>query len=118
MSDSNRLQSITFDADETSGLVSIVIPAHRSERFIGETLASVAQQTYRRWEVIVVEDGSADGTEKIVRSFARRHPWHRVVFSRNERNQGPAHTRIPPLPKLTGSISRCSTRTTAGFRTI
>jgi glycosyltransferase involved in cell wall biosynthesis len=102
MSDSNRLQSITFEADETAGLVSIVIPAHRSERFIGETLAAVAQQTYRRWEVLVVEDGSADGTEKIVRSFARRHPWHRVVFSRNERNQGPAHTRNTAFAKAHG----------------
>jgi glycosyltransferase involved in cell wall biosynthesis len=95
---------IAFAKSESAGLVSVVIPAHHSERFIGETLASIGQQEFGRWEVIVVEDGSRDRTEKIVRSFARRHPWHRVEFSRNERNVGPAQTRNVAFAKCRGEF--------------
>jgi glycosyltransferase involved in cell wall biosynthesis len=85
--------TIRFEHAETPGLVSIIIPAHRAERFIGETLDGVERQTYRSWEVIVVEDGSRDGTEKIVDQFARRCRPHRVAFRRNDCNCGPAHAR-------------------------
>lgn len=89
----DRPQAISFEHAETPGLVSIVIPAHRAEPYLGATLDAVARQSYRRWEVLVVEDGSRDGTERIVKSFARRHRWHRVVYHRNEQNRGPAHAR-------------------------
>lgn len=96
------MTTIPFERGETAGLVSIVIPTHRGERFIGETLDSISQQTYRRWEVIVVEDGVSDGTEKIVNRFARRHRWHRVDYSRNDRNYGAAHTRNVAFAKARG----------------
>ncbi len=83
-------------------MVSIIIPAHRGGRFIGETLESIGRQTYRRWEVIVVEDGAPDGTEKIVREFARSHRWHRIEYSRNDRNYGAAHTRNEAFVKVRG----------------
>lgn len=52
-------------------LVSIVVPALNAARFIVETLESVLEQTYRNFEVIVVDDGSTDGTAAIVEEFAR-----------------------------------------------
>lgn len=51
-------------------LVSIVIPAYNAERFIGGTLNSALAQTYRRLEILVVDDGSTDGTAGIVRAMA------------------------------------------------
>lgn len=85
--------SLTFAHPESPGLVSIIIPTHRGERFLAETLATIAAQTHADWELIVVEDGSRDGSESIVRDFAERHPKRRVVFTRNERNYGPSHSR-------------------------
>jgi glycosyltransferase involved in cell wall biosynthesis len=73
-------------------------------RFIADTLASISRQTYRRWEVIVVEDGSPDGTEQRVRAFARRHRWHRVEYSCNDRNYGAAHTRNIAFEKAGGEF--------------
>jgi len=51
------------------GLVSIVVPAYNAESFIGEAINSILLQTYSSWEIIVVNDGSSDRTEEIVRSF-------------------------------------------------
>jgi glycosyltransferase involved in cell wall biosynthesis len=52
-------------------LVSVIIPAYNAERFIAETLESVFNQTYRPLEVIVVDDGSTDGTAEIVKNYQK-----------------------------------------------
>jgi len=43
-------------------LVTIVVPAYNCASYINETLQSVYQQTYRNWEIILVDDGSTDAT--------------------------------------------------------
>jgi glycosyltransferase involved in cell wall biosynthesis len=49
-----------------NNLISIVIPAYNAERFIGRTLSSALNQTFKDIEVIVVNDGSTDKTQFIV----------------------------------------------------
>jgi teichuronic acid biosynthesis glycosyltransferase TuaG len=55
--------------NQVNGLISVVIPAYNAANFIGETINSILSQTYSLWEIIVVNDGSPDNTEEIVRSF-------------------------------------------------
>lgn len=50
-------------------LISCIIPAYNEEQLLGEAIDSVLVQTYRPIEVIVVDDGSTDGTAKIVKSY-------------------------------------------------
>src|SRR5690606_34735075 len=50
-------------------LVSIIIPTYTRAHLIGETLDSVLAQTYTHWECIVVDDGSADGTDTLMKSY-------------------------------------------------
>ena len=57
-------------------LVSVVIPAYNHEKFIGETLDSVLNQSHSHLEVIVIDDGSTDATGAIVKNY--RDP--RVVY--------------------------------------
>lgn len=51
--------------------VSVIIPAYNAGASLGEAIGSVFAQTYEDFEVIVVDDGSSDDTERIVRSFRR-----------------------------------------------
>lgn len=49
--------------------VSVIIPAYNAEKFIIKTLDSVLNQTYKSWECIVIDDGSADATATIIKNF-------------------------------------------------
>ena len=53
-------------------LVSIVIPCHNAERWVADAIHSALSQTYTATEVIVVDDGSIDGSREIIRSFGER----------------------------------------------
>ena len=52
-------------------LISVIIPAYNTEEFIDKCLQSVVKQTYRNLQIIVVNDGSEDGTEDIILRYAR-----------------------------------------------
>ena len=47
-------------------LISVIIPVYRGERYIRDTIASVARQTWKDWEIIAVNDGSPDDSEKVL----------------------------------------------------
>ncbi|MFO7258616.1 MAG: glycosyltransferase family 2 protein [Bacteroidota bacterium] len=51
-------------------LVSIIMPTYNRAHLIGETIQSVIDQTYTNWELLVIDDGSEDGTEAVVTGFA------------------------------------------------
>lgn len=73
-------------------LVSILIPAYNAGRFIGRALEGVRTQTHKDWEVIVVEDGTHDETEAVVREFAASVSQP-VRYERNRKNEGVSTTR-------------------------
>ena len=57
--------------------VSVCIPAYRGEKFLAETMRSVLEQTYRGFELVVLDNASPDDTGEIARSFG--DPRVRVV---------------------------------------
>jgi glycosyltransferase involved in cell wall biosynthesis len=71
--------------DNTTPLVSVVIPAYNIGQFLRETIASVVKQTYTNWECIVVDDGSTDNTSEVVGQFQIAD--ERVKYIRQE-NRG------------------------------
>lgn len=73
-------------------LISICIPAYNAERYLPAALESVRTQRFTDWELIVTEDGSHDGTENIVREFARSVEQP-VRFQRHVQNMGLPATR-------------------------
>ena len=61
-------------------LVSIIIPTFNRAHLIVETLDSISAQTYKKWECIVVDDGSSDETEKILNEYVKndaRFQYHK-----------------------------------------
>jgi len=50
--------------------LSVIMPAYNSARYISDAIESVKNQTFQNWELIVIDDGSSDGTAQIVKSFS------------------------------------------------
>jgi glycosyltransferase involved in cell wall biosynthesis len=64
--------------------ISVVVPAFNAAATLPECLESLLRQTCRDFEVLVVDDGSADGTAGIAEAYARRDGRVRWVARRNE----------------------------------
>ena len=64
--------------------VSVVMPAYNAEKYIGEAIDSILNQTFTDFEFIIINDGSTDRTEEIIREY--NDP--RIVLLENEKNSG------------------------------
>lgn len=65
-------------------LISVITPAYNAERFIGETIESVMNQTYSNWEMIIVDDQSTDSTVAIINAYQQKDDRIKVyVLSEN-----------------------------------
>jgi len=53
-------------------LISIMICCYNSEKYISETIDSIINQTYENWEIIIINDGSKDNTEKIILNYIQQ----------------------------------------------
>ena len=80
-------------------MVSILIPAYNAEAFIGDTLKSAMAQTWPRKEIIVVDDGSTDGTLAVARQFESAG-----VTVVSQKNQGAAAARNKALSLSKGEF--------------
>ena len=80
-------------------LVSIITPVYNSEEYLEETILSVINQTYKNWELLLIDDYSTDNSYKIIEKYLTDE---RIKYLRNERNSGPAITRNVGLEKSKG----------------
>lgn len=80
-------------------LVSVVMPVYGVEAYVAEAIESVLAQSHRNLELIIIDDGSTDGSSDISRSLARRDP--RVTYVRTE-NGGLATARNRGVPYARG----------------
>ncbi len=69
--------------EHTPPLVSIISPTYNHAGFIGACIASVQAQTYPHWEMLIVNDGSTDGTAAVVRGFIDQDPRIRLIDREN-----------------------------------
>ena len=77
--------------DMTLDLVSIITPCFNCAEFIGQMIESVMVQTYHNWELLLIDDCSTDGTEKIIAPYLEMDS--RILYHRNEKNSGAAVSR-------------------------
>lgn len=61
------------------------MPAYNVENYIGASITSVINQTYSNWELIVIDDGSTDGTAGIVQSFIEKDGRIKYLYQENAR---------------------------------
>lgn len=77
--------------EKKTPIVSVIMPAYNAERFVEAAIRSVMAQTITDWELLVLEDGSTDGTALVVQKLAQED--HRIHFLPNVSNMGVARTR-------------------------
>lgn len=65
---------------------SILLPAYKSEKIIGETIDSLLNQTFKDFEIIIVDDNSPDNTESVIKKYQAKD--NRIKFFKNKQNLG------------------------------
>ena len=61
-------------------LVSILMPTFNRARLIGKSIESVIAQSYDSWELLVIDDGSTDGTRDIIKEYANKDERIKCLF--------------------------------------
>lgn len=56
------------------------MPTYNVENYVGDTIDSVLQQTFTDWELIIVDDGSTDGTPQVIDEYAKKDPRIKVYY--------------------------------------
>lgn len=88
----------TDNMERENGLVSIIMPSYNTANYIKETIQSVLNQTYTKWELIIIDDCSTDNTDEVLMEI--RDP--RIIYLKNERNLGAAISRNRALKLAKG----------------
>ena len=81
-------------------LISIIVPAYNVEPYIAKTLDSILAQTYQNIEVLVVNDGSQDGTGALIDAYAKKDTRIKGI---HQENGGVTSARLRGLAEATGS---------------
>ena len=88
---------------KTKPMISVLIPVYNGEKYIGEAIESVLNQTYQNYELIIVDDKSQDSSCDLIKSYCDS----RIHFEINKKNLG-----------LTGNWNRCIQLATGKFITM
>lgn len=80
--------------------VSVIMPNYNCEKFLEETINSVINQTYKNWELLIVDDCSTDGSVEVIKKLQTTDD--RIKLYINEKNSGAAASRNKALREATG----------------
>lgn len=83
-----------------TGLVSVVVPIYKTEKYLDRCLTSIVNQTYRNLEILLIDDGSPDNCPRMCDDWARKDPRIRVI---HKQNQGLGMARNTGIEHATGS---------------
>jgi glycosyltransferase involved in cell wall biosynthesis len=81
--------------------VSVIIPVYNGEKYIAQTLESVLAQTYQDFEIIVVDDGSIDGSADVIRNYTAKYSGKIRYF--HQENRGIAAARNAGIKESRGA---------------
>jgi glycosyltransferase involved in cell wall biosynthesis len=87
------------EAAATDAVVSVILPVYNGERFVQHAIESVLAQTHRRLQLVIVNDGSTDGSRAVI---ARYLSDPRIIY-REQANQGVARARNAGIAAATGA---------------
>ena len=82
-------------------LVSIILPFYNSQKFLDATIKSVINQTYKNWELFLINDGSSDNSLEIAVKYLNDKRFKLISY---KKNRGPAYSRNLGIRKRRGNI--------------
>lgn len=85
-------------------LVSFVVTSYNYEKYLLKTLESIKEQTYKNFEIIVVDDCSQDNSTKVVEDFISDNQDLKITLIKNETNQGQLAAMIKGLKTAQGQF--------------
>lgn len=71
-------------------LVSVIMPAYNAGDFINEAIESILKQTYKEWNLTIVNDGSVDNTKELIEEYTKKYP-DKINLISKEQNEGTAN---------------------------
>lgn len=87
---------------QSSPFVSVLVTSFNYEKFLHETLTSLANQTYKNFEVIIVDDGSSDGSVDIIKEYTSKYSNFYFYTHPNNENRGLVESMHLGLSKCKG----------------
>ena len=84
-------------------LISIIIPVYNAEKYLSELMDDILNQTYRKFEVIIVNDGSTDRSLAIVKKYAKKDKRIKII---NQKNCGVSKARNIGIDNASGEYVR------------
>lgn len=81
--------------------VSIIMPVYNAEKYLGEAIESVLSQTYTEFELLLINDMSADNSKEICREYSKKDT-RIIILENNSESHGPGPTRNIGLDYATG----------------
>ncbi|MES2862946.1 MAG: glycosyltransferase family 2 protein [Bacteroidota bacterium] len=82
--------------------ISVIMPAYNAEKYIAESIESVLNQTFKDFELLILDDASSDKTKEIVLSYAQKD--NRIVYVEKQSNHGPATLRNEGISLAKGTF--------------
>lgn len=89
--------------NENKPLISVIVPVYNAERYLGEAIESVLNQTYANFELLLINDRSADNSKEICEKYAQKDK-RIVLLENNMENHGPGPARNIGLDNASGEF--------------
>ncbi len=80
--------------------VTIIIPVYNSAEYIGKCIESILNQTYHDYDILIVNDGSKDNSQRIINEYKEKYP--NKITAIEQENKGVARTRNESIKRATG----------------
>ncbi|MBR0430856.1 glycosyltransferase [Candidatus Saccharibacteria bacterium] len=84
---------------ENLPVITIIVPVHNTKKYLKRCIESILSQTYQNLEIILIDDGSTDGSEQLVEAYAKSHKQIKAI---HQENQGLSSARNSGLQAANG----------------
>lgn len=83
-------------------MISVIMPLYNNEKYVIEAIQSVINQTYKDWELIIINDVSTDNSKFVVQNFLEKEKDNRLIFIDLKENKGVSFARNLGMKKAKG----------------